>query len=85
MFPHTVQKHQIGVAGKQTTFDSILSHLLIGSLKISDKISVHMIGIGGWLHLKNSWVHAQITKNCFVDIRLLGTTRGFIVVTHLAN
>jgi len=81
MFPQAVQKHQIGVAGKQTTFDSILSHLLIGSLKIS----VHMIGIGGWLHLKNSCVHAQITKNCFVDIRLLGTTPGFIIGTHLAN
>jgi len=36
--------------------------LLVGS----PKISVHVIGIGGWLHLKSCWVHAQVTKTCFV-------------------
>ena len=36
--------------------------LLVGS----PKISVHMIGICGWLHLKSCWVHAQVTKTCFV-------------------
>jgi len=36
--------------------------LLVGS----PKISVHMIGIGVWLHLKSCWVHAQVTKTCFV-------------------
>jgi len=44
--------------------------LLIGSPKISD---VHMIGIGGWLHLKSCWVHTQVKKNCFVVVWLLGT------------
>jgi len=29
----------------------------------SPKILVHMIGIGGRLHLKSCWVHAQVTKN----------------------
>ena len=42
--------------------------LLIGS----PKISVHMIGIGGCLHLKSCWVHTRVTKNCFVVIWLLG-------------
>jgi len=36
--------------------------LLVGS----PKISVHMIGVCGWLHLKSCWVHAQVTKTCFV-------------------
>jgi len=47
--------------------------LLVGS----PKISVHMIGIGGWLHLKSSWVHTQVTKNCFVIVWLLGTSIDF--------
>ena len=46
------------------------------------KISVHMIGIGGWLHLKSCWVHTQVTKNCFVVIWLLGTKRGFTIGPH---
>ena len=29
--------------------------LLVGS----PKILVHMIGIGGWLHLKSCWVHTH--------------------------
>jgi len=49
--------------------------LLVGS----PKISVHMIGIGGWLHLKSCWVHAQVTKNCLVVVWLLGTKHGFII------
>jgi len=49
--------------------------LLVGSLKIS----VHMISIGGWLHLKSCWVHTQVTKNCFVVVWLMGTNRGFTI------
>ena len=40
--------------------------LLVGS----SRISAHMIGIGGWLHLKSCWVHTQVTKNCFVVVWL---------------
>jgi len=29
----------------------------------SPKILVHMIGIGGWLHLKSCWVYTHVTKN----------------------
>ena len=54
--------------------------LLVGS----PKILVHMIGIGGWLHLVSSWVHAQVTKNCFVVVWLLGTKREFTTGPHLA-
>jgi len=32
--------------------------LLVGS----PKISAHMIGIDGWLHLKSCWVHTQVTE-----------------------
>jgi len=46
--------------------------LLVGS----PKISVHMISVSGWLHLKSCWVHTQATKNCFVVVWLLGTERG---------
>ena len=52
--------------------------LLIGS----PKISVHMIGIGGWLHLKSCWVHTHVTKNCFVVVWLLGTKHGFTIGPH---
>ena len=62
-------------------FTYLLTYLHVGS----PKISVHMIGTGGWLHVKSSWVHAQVTKNCFVDIWLLGTKRRFITGTYLAN
>jgi len=47
--------------------------LLVGS----PKISVHMIGIGGWLHRKSSWVHTQVTKNCFVIVWLMGISIDF--------
>jgi len=39
------------------------------------QISVHMISIGGWLHLKSCWVHTHVTKNCFVVVWVLGTKR----------
>jgi len=45
----------------------------------SPKISVHVIGIAGWLHLKSCWVHTQVTKNCFVVVWLLGTKHGFTI------
>jgi len=45
----------------------------------SHKISAHMIGIGGWLHLKSCWVHTHVTKNCFVVAWLLGTKCGFTI------
>jgi len=45
----------------------------------SPKISVHMIGISGWLHLKSCWVHTHVTKNCFVVVWLLRTKRGFTI------
>ena len=41
----------------------------------SPKISVHVIGIGGWLHLKSCWVHTRVTNNCFVIVWLLETKR----------
>ena len=50
-------------------------HLLV----VSPKISRHIIGINGWLHLKRCWVHTHVTKNCFVVIWLLGTKRGFTI------
>jgi len=43
------------------------------------KISVHMIGIGGLLHLMSCWVHTQVTKNCFVVVWLLETKRGLTI------
>ena len=49
--------------------------LLIGS----PKISVHMIGIGGWFHLNSCWVHTQVPRNCFVVVWLLGTKHGQII------
>ena len=42
----------------------------------SPKIPAHMIGIGGWLHLKSCWVHTHVTKNCFVVVWLLVTKFG---------
>ena len=53
-------------------------HLLV----VSPKISGHIIGINGWLHLKSCWVHTHVTKNCFVVIWLLGTKRGFTIGTQ---
>jgi len=50
-------------------------HLLV----VSPKISGHIIGINGWLHLKRCWVHTHVTKNCFVVIWLLRTKRGFTI------
>jgi len=41
-------------------------------LVMSPKISVHMIGVSGRLHLKSCWAHTQVTKNCFVVVWLLG-------------
>jgi len=49
--------------------------LLVGS----PKISVHMIGISGWLHLK---LLGHTHVNCFVTIWLLGTKRGFTIGPH---
>jgi len=46
------------------------------------KISVHIIGIGGSLHLKSCWVHTQVTKECFVVVWLLGTNCGLIIRTN---
>jgi len=46
------------------------------------KISVHMIVVSGWLHLKSCWVHTQVIKNCFVIVWLLGTKRGFTIGPH---
>jgi len=46
--------------------------LLVGSPK---NLSAH----DRWLHLKSSWVHTQVTKNCFVIICLQGTKRGFTI------
>jgi len=43
--------------------------LLVGS----PRISVHIIGIGGWLHLMSPWVNAQVTKKRFVVVSLLVT------------
>jgi len=49
--------------------------LLVGS----PKISVHMIGIGGWFRLNSCWVHTQVPRNCFVVVWLLGTKHGQII------
>jgi len=46
------------------------------------KISVLMIGIGQWLHLMSSWVHAQVKKNRFVVVWLLGTKLEFTIGPH---
>jgi len=54
-------------------------------LVVSPKISVHMIDIGGWLHLKSCWVHTRVTKNCFVVVRLLGTKCEFTIGPYYAN
>jgi len=51
-------------------------------LVVSPKISVHMIGISRWLHLMSCWVHAQVTKNCFVVVLLLGTKCEFTIGPH---
>jgi len=40
----------------------------------------HMIGISAPSHF-SCCVHASVTKNCFVVVRLLGTKRGFICET----
>ena len=51
-------------------------------LHVSSKISVHMIGIGGWLHLKSCWFYTQVTENCFVIVWLLGTKHAFTIGPH---
>ena len=38
----------------------------------SPKISVHVIGVGGWLHLKSCCVYTHVTKNCFVVVWFTG-------------
>ena len=52
--------------------------LLVGS----PKISAHIIGIDGSLHLMSCWVHTHVTKNCFVVVWLLVTKRGFTIGPH---
>ena len=42
------------------------------------KISVHVIGINRWLHLKSCWVHTH-DKELFCRCLVNGTKRGFII------
>jgi len=52
--------------------------LLVGS----PRISVQMIDVSEWLHLKSCCVHTQLTMNCSVVVWLLGSKREFTIATH---